>query len=256
MNKEGKNNHPEKTPKPLETIDDLATKMRESLYMKDLLEGANHQMLKENEELQKRTQLERRKNEELQIALAEMQVKAEHDPLTGLLNRASFTEVAKQLTESRVNSVLIALDIDEFKSINDEFGHDVGDEALKTTAKFLQKQFRPTDFIFRWGGEEIVVLLPNSSVRDIVNLLHRVNGGQKLEVPFDYKSESRPDNLITFSGGILALQAGENIESAMSRVDKALYEAKQSGRNQILVVAEPIYDTQVVKPDEPIDLLK
>lgn len=232
--------NPEQNPEtdnrpPMQKVEDFATEIRSAKYMKDLLEGANEQLIKENEELQRGNQQARRKHEVLEAQLVEAEQRAEHDPLTGMLNRAGLNTVAEQLKQENIDSVMIMLDIDNFKAVNDKFGHIMGDDVLKKAAGFLQDKFRPTDFLVRLGGEELIILLPNASIDDTKSMLERISGGLKLEMPFDFKSKSRPDNLVTFSGGIVEFKAGDDLQSALDKADQALYVAKRNGRNQLLV---------------------
>ena len=159
--------------------------------------------------------------------------KALIDPLTGLPNRAAWSERLDQevnLWHQRGNSLSLAmLDLDHFKRINDGYGHLAGDKVLKIIANVLRKRLRPNDFIARFGGEEFVLLMPNSS------LTEALAAGDALRTaieacPFHFKGEPVT---ITVSMGVAQLQPGERSDLALKRADAALYRAKAAGRNQV-----------------------
>ena len=159
--------------------------------------------------------------------------KALVDPLTGLPNRAAWSERLDQEVNTwhqRDNNLSLAmLDLDHFKRINDGYGHLAGDKVLKIIANVLRKRLRPSDFIARFGGEEFVLLMPNSSLSDALA------AGEVLRAaieacPFHFKGEPVT---ITVSMGVAQFQPGERSDLALKRADEALYRAKAAGRNQV-----------------------
>lgn len=161
---------------------------------------------------------------------SKLELAAVTDTLTGLLNRSWLEkEMAKaesyhKRTGKDVSMLII--DIDKFKYINDTFGHAAGDIVLKRMGHYLKTRFRPTDAIFRVGGEEFIVILYDTNLQQaeaIANTL--VDKVQSLSL---YESHQ-----VTISVGIACLQDQETTELWMNRADKKLYQAKQEGRNQI-----------------------
>ncbi|MGR3886414.1 diguanylate cyclase [Pseudomonas sp. 1152_12] len=161
--------------------------------------------------------------------------KALIDPLTGLPNRAAWSERLDHEVNTwhqRGNSLSLAmLDLDHFKRINDGYGHLAGDKVLKIIANVLRKRLRPTDFIARFGGEEFVLLMPDSALADARG------AGEVLRAaieacPFHFKGERVT---ITVSMGVAQFQPGERSDLALKRADEALYRAKAAGRNQVQV---------------------
>lgn len=158
---------------------------------------------------------------------------AHKDPLTGISNRAAFNEKIKREIElaNRHGSQLsmIVLDIDYFKRINDNFGHFVGDCILKKLTDCTQTCIRGTDMLFRYGGEEFVVLLPNTDDTGAYRLAQRIR--RKIE-----KSECECDGQklrLTISAGVSCLGKKENAHDLFVKADTALYEAKADGRNLV-----------------------
>ncbi|MBA1431197.1 diguanylate cyclase [Pseudomonas fluorescens] len=159
--------------------------------------------------------------------------KALLDPLTGLHNRAAWSERLDHEVNAwhqQGNALSLAmLDLDHFKRINDGYGHLAGDKVLKIIANVLRKRLRPTDFIARFGGEEFVLLMPDSALSDALAL------GEVLRMaveacPFHFKGEPVT---VTVSMGIAQFQPGERSDLALKRADEALYRAKAAGRNQV-----------------------
>lgn len=159
--------------------------------------------------------------------------KALLDPLTGLPNRAAWSErldYEVNAWHQRGNSLSLAmLDLDHFKRINDGYGHLAGDKVLKIIANVLSKRLRPTDFIARFGGEEFVLLMPDSTLADAL-AVGEVLRGAIAACPFHFKGEPVT---ITVSMGVAQFQPGERSDLALKRADEALYKAKAAGRNQI-----------------------
>lgn len=159
--------------------------------------------------------------------------KALLDPLTGLPNRAAWSERLDHEVNAwhqRGNSLSLAmLDLDHFKRINDSYGHLAGDKVLKIIANVLRKRLRPTDFIARFGGEEFVLLMPNSSLADALAVGEVLRAAIEA-CPFHFKGEPVT---VTVSMGVAQFLPGERSDLALKRADAALYRAKAAGRNQV-----------------------
>lgn len=157
------------------------------------------------------------------------------DPLTQVANRRglmqAFDAECARMARSGGTLSLGLLDIDNFKRLNDELGHTVGDVALKSLAAVVSQTLRPTDRVARYGGEEFVVLLPDTADGEAQQILTRLqrslSGGLFLH-------ENR-QILVTFSAGVTAWRSGERIEDALERADQALYEAKRTGKNRTCI---------------------
>lgn len=156
------------------------------------------------------------------------------DQLTGLLNRRALLDVAGRAisTAQRLESglVVMLIDIDYFKRINDELGHPVGDLALRKFADVLQAQARQSDWVARYGGEEFCVLMPHSDVEDAQQLAHRLRKVLLAEPLQPY------DLTLRFSAGICAWSPRDTtLDNAIELADAALYRAKQKGRDRVEV---------------------
>lgn len=153
------------------------------------------------------------------------------DPLTKIYNRAYFDKVMSGIVErqrkSDSNFALVIVDIDHFKSINDAYGHQVGDEALKSVASTLDKLIRGDDIAARWGGEEFIIMLKNISLNDAVKI------SQKLRMAIE-DTKILGSITITGSFGVTLYKIGEDIKETFKRADEALYEAKNNGRNRVI----------------------
>jgi diguanylate cyclase len=173
---------------------------------------------------------------ELKSKLDIAQYKATRDPLTHLPNRLAFDdrltdEVARWKRHSMPLS-MVMWDIDLFKRINDNYGHKSGDKALVVIAQLLSGYCRETDFVARFGGEEFVMLLPNTDAGTALIVADKLR--QTVENANFSVSGDRVT--ITLSCGISQLVDGDSNESVFERADKALYQAKQSGRNRCVVI--------------------
>lgn len=159
----------------------------------------------------------------------ELEYISTHDSLTGLYNRRAFV---KQLhtqikSASRYNETFgfIIFDIDYFKKINDTYGHQVGDDVLVTISNTIQETLREDDFFARWGGEEFVIIAKYSDINSLEQLVHKLQN--KLSI-----ASFAPVSHLTCSFGITIYKNGDNDESIVKRADKALYVAKENGRNR------------------------
>jgi diguanylate cyclase len=172
---------------------------------------------------------------ELESELRRLSEEVSTDQLTQIANRRGLLqafEAERSRVERTGNSLCIGLlDIDNFKRLNDELGHGVGDEALKSLAAVVSRTLRPTDVTARYGGEEFVVLLPDTPVEEgqliLTRLQRSLSGGL-------FMHEDR-QIFVTFSAGVTAYRLGERIEEALERADQALYEAKRTGKNRTCV---------------------
>lgn len=179
------------------------------------LSSANHALRETNEELH-------------QISIT--------DGLTGLYNRTHIMELfAKEKSRSqrsRNHLSVLMLDIDDFKKINDTYGHPVGDTVMRRLADTLSSSVRDCDYVGRYGGEEFLIILPESSVKDAANTAERirVNVGNLQFV------EDQENFSVTVSIGVAGFpDHGENTESILGHADNALYQAKADGRNRVVV---------------------
>ncbi|MGE8352967.1 MAG: diguanylate cyclase [Pseudomonas protegens] len=165
--------------------------------------------------------------------LEEQRQKALIDPLTGLPNRAAWTErLEHEVGQWRQhgNSLLLAmLDLDHFKRINDNYGHLAGDKVLKIIANVLRKRLRGSDFIARFGGEEFVLLMPNTPLPAGARIVEALRAAVEA-CPFHFKGEPVT---ITVSVGLSAFKAGDRSDLVIKRADQALYRAKDAGRNRV-----------------------
>ncbi|MDH1574938.1 MULTISPECIES: GGDEF domain-containing protein [Pseudomonas] len=165
--------------------------------------------------------------------LEETRQKALIDPLTGLPNRAAWSEqVEREMQAWQENGGHLAmaiLDLDHFKRINDSYGHLAGDKVLKIVADQLRKRLRPRDFIARFGGEEFVLLLAQTSPTVAAQVAEVLRAAIEA-CPFHFKGERV---VITASIGLSAFRSGERGDQVLKRADAALYRAKDLGRNRV-----------------------
>ena len=163
--------------------------------------------------------------------LEEQRQKALLDPLTGLPNRAAWSEqVEREMQRWQENGgdlAMAILDLDHFKQINDGYGHLAGDKVLKIVADQLRKRLRGQDFIARFGGEEFVLLLPDTSPADALQVVETMRLAVEA-CPFHFKGERV---VVSTSIGLSAFRPGEVADQVLKRADAALYRAKQRGRN-------------------------
>ena len=157
------------------------------------------------------------------------------DPLTQIANRRGMMRAfeAEQARVERQGTPLAVglLDVDNFKKLNDQMGHQTGDEALKFLARRVTECLRPIDIVARYGGEEFVVMLPDTPADEGQQVLTRLQ--RTLSAEFFAHDDKKV--FITFSAGVTTYRAGEAIGAALERADVALYEAKRTGKNRTCV---------------------
>ena len=177
-------------------------------------------------------------NRELQLKRyqEELKVLASTDPMTKLYNRRYFNELSKNILKGeRPNASehsLMILDIDKFKSINDKYGHQVGDEVIVFVADMLRNNQRKSDVICRYGGEEFVILLPETSLENAVFVAEKIRKRIAKSIVSISGEESFTVS-VSIGVSIIDILNESNIEAVLKRAGDALYEAKNLGRNRV-----------------------
>ncbi|MBC7956953.1 MAG: GGDEF domain-containing protein [Cytophagales bacterium] len=174
---------------------------------------------------------------ELSGALERIRVLATRDELTGLPNRRHAQDLlaieAKRSWQERAPLCLCLIDLDHFKRVNDTLGHAAGDEVLRIVARYATPLLRETDVLTRWGGEEFLLLLPDTHPADAEWVVERLR--ERLGSVETWRE--RPELRVTFSGGITAHREGETMQETIARADDMLYRAKTAGRDRVLLAA-------------------
>jgi len=170
---------------------------------------------------------------DLQHYTYELQYKASHDALTKLLNRQKFSEELEKeiIREKRYAHGLsiMMLDIDDFKRINDTYGHDIGDIVLKDIALIMQESIRMTDDACRWGGEEFTIILPETNIEEAFKI------AQNIRIKIENYKNSTLDKNVTVSIGVAQFDLSkDNMDSFVKNSDLAMYEAKKTGKNKVV----------------------
>ena len=196
----------------------------------------NAKMQHEAGELKKSLEKSKSQIDNLRSHLAEAQEISMRDPLTSLSNRRRFDDsLARELADARQQGTTLSLvlaDIDNFKKVNDLFGHTIGDEILKMFARVLQDKVCARDTVSRYGGEEFAVILPETEVENARRITERMRTqleGMQLAVNDSGQEIGR----ITASFGIAELSLGDNADTLVQRADAKLYQAKCAGRNRV-----------------------
>lgn len=170
-------------------------------------------------------------NKSLELLYKEKEIEASTDHLTGLRNRAALmTQLdylyARYKRQKEVFSFII-MDIDKFKSVNDTYGHQKGDDILKEVAAITLECIREVDTSARYGGEEFVILLPQTNCVDATHIAERIRESIEERVSIE-------DRHITSSFGVVEMEEHYNVDSLIKKADDALYEAKETGRNKVV----------------------
>ncbi len=195
--------------------------------------------------LERMRQRNRNQETELRRLNRELQVRATTDALTGLANRRQLDTDLQILSTARLGGAgscaFIMLDLDRFKHLNDELGHAAGDEALRQVSAELRRVTRERDTIYRYGGEEFLVVMPNSSLDAAAAAAERIRAavqGLRIQAGTDPAAGT-----LTISGGVaFSLSAREHWEAVLAAADSALYEAKAAGRDRIVVAPAVVHE--------------
>ena len=191
------------------------------------------------------------KTERLQKANQQLSALAMHDPLTGLKNRLTLERdlemTLRQCHENKSPFAILMLDIDWFKKVNDNYGHDIGDVVLKQVAKILTASVRQGDAVYRIGGEEFIIILNRLSYRDASHIARKILLRFE-QHEFDIDGHQFHN---TLSGGLYhsSILKLLSVKDALKAVDNALYESKQQGRNRITEVSKRLHDA--IRPSGP-----
>ena len=186
----------------------------------------------------------------LQRNVEYIQAEAMKDPLTGIANRAMFDQSLERLIgeaeESKDNLALVMADVDHFKTFNDKWGHQTGDQVLRLVAEVMNANVKGADLLARYGGEEFAIILPGTSLEHAQMLADRIR--QAVESR-RLRRRRTDENLgiITMSMGIAAHRAQDSAETIIERADECLYAAKENGRNQ--VITEGALNAKKEQPD-------
>ncbi|MFT2089428.1 diguanylate cyclase [Paraglaciecola sp. 2405UD69-4] len=194
------------------------------------LQQSNSELKALGAELEQKVQL---RTKELELANIELNKLARFDKLTGLLNRYGVQDYLEQafdnVQRSSESSCVILYDFDNFKYINDSYGHDLGDLVLVMGSKTIKNQIRKQDKLARWGGEEFLVLLPKTDLAGALQIAEKL----RLAIEHMKVNEGGTDVPVTITGGVAELRKEDTFESLFKRADNALYKGKHLGRNCI-----------------------
>ena len=212
---------------------DYETEIR---LLKETIERLNRESL----ELRKENARLKEENEELKRKLEKIEKEIIHDNLTGLYTRKYFSEkvendiagLLKETGEKRkegyqVLSILFC-DLDDFKKINDTYGHSFGDQILKRVSEILQENVRDTDIVARWGGEEIVIELLGADAKEATKKANDLKELIKEKIQEEFQIP------LSLSIGISELKSGDNFDEKIKNADEAMYQAKKEGKDKVI----------------------
>jgi diguanylate cyclase len=201
-----------------------------------LLVAENHRMRLDTESMGRELNASRTRIEALRTSLETAREAGLRDPLTGVGNRRCFdlklNDAIRTAAATSKPLAIIIGDLDGFKKVNDDFGHQIGDEVLKYFSQLLSSNIREADTVTRYGGEEFAIILPETETGEAAQFAERIReqlGSKHLTI----RKTSREIGKVTASFGVAALRPGETADSLVSRADEKLYEAKKAGRNRV-----------------------
>ena len=216
-------------------LETIITSMDEFVETEAQREQALEQQL---QEMHEQLTLAQTESQSIRKKLQNETLRALTDTLTGIPNREAFDErftlERERFLRYKHPASLAILDIDHFKRVNDNHGHLVGDRVLQTFAATIKKMIRSTDFLARFGGEEFILIMPETDASAAYLLLEKIRESVA-QMPANKLGIQNP---ITVSGGLAVFQLGEKAEQLVERADQALYQAKDGGRNRIAVAKD------------------
>lgn len=209
--------------------------MRETRQMQEDTQRSREEL----ESAQERARQAEQRIAELQVQLDEASHLMRHDQLTGALNRRGLEEIfdkeAARALRRNAPLCVALLDIDNFKRLNDTYGHRTGDDALIHLTRVIRGNIRPEDTVARLGGEEFIIVYPEADLDQATTALVRL----QRELTKTYFLADDQKLLITFSAGVSLWEPGEAMDGVINRADEAMYEAKQSGKNKVVATSPP-----------------
>ncbi|MEY8194454.1 MAG: GGDEF domain-containing protein [Cycloclasticus sp.] len=220
--------------KHADTLSETTDPATTTIVLKQIMQDTRD-MVRNNLDMQARMQDTNDEITRVKAELESVKAMAEKDALTGLKNRGSFDRTIDNIVygEQAESTSLIILDIDHFKRINDHYGHLVGDRVIRYVAALLLQIIGKENHIARFGGEEFAIILHNESPDSLTALSNKVRiamGNSKLQ----RKDSGETIGKVTLSAGITQLKSDDSAETLIERADKALYKAKESGRNKVV----------------------
>jgi len=178
--------------------------------------------------------------QQLRDRLEGMRREALTDALTGIANRKAFDatlrDAARQSMETGTELSLLFIDIDHFKSFNDTWGHQMGDQAIRLVAKTLKDNVKGQDLPARYGGEEFAVILPQTALKNAVTLANKIRHAFAVR-KLVKKESGETIGSLTVSIGVSRYEPGESLSNFLARADRSLYAAKRDGRNRVVAEA-------------------
>lgn len=223
--------------KPFNKVE-LTARINTHLSMKkahDHIKRVNERLRQTLEELHEATLVIKRKNLLLEECNKKLEIASRVDVLTGLYNRRHIVEKIQEeiqrIKRSKSIFSLVLADIDYFKKVNDTYGHDCGDEVLRSVADCLRASVREQDVVARWGGEEFLIFLPDTEADGARILAERIR--RNLTAKVTQCGRAAIETTMTF--GVAEIRNNEDIDDVIKRADNALYAGKKNGRNCVIV---------------------
>ncbi|CEP68793.1 Adenylyl cyclase class-3/4/guanylyl cyclase [Moorella glycerini] len=168
--------------------------------------------------------------------LLQLKDRIEHDPLTGLYNRIAMYPIVnhllKEAQEKGIPLVVAMLDLDDFKAVNDQFGHHAGDEVLRSAAFIIKKALRAADKVIRYGGEEFLVILPGTNLEKALIALERI----RTQIASQQMVPGQDEVVVTISIGAVEYPGSgpADLNDLIEKADRAMYLAKRQGKNKVV----------------------
>lgn len=215
-------------------------------------------MLADNQKLEQKLNNSAIEMQEMRDNIQNLKREAMTDSLTGLSNRKAFDIELKHRASDVMDNgkalSLLMIDIDHFKQFNDTYGHQVGDQVLKLVSNALQSNVKPSEMVARYGGEEFSVILPGSKLRDAEKIAEKLR--EKIALK-DIVNQAKQENMgrLSVSIGAAQLKPGESVALFIERTDRALYKAKELGRNTVVAMEyDPALHKSMIAGDVVIDV--
>lgn len=216
------------------TIEELGPVLQQAITATRAIASDTEQARDELQLMRAKAEQAEREVSKLHLELDRASAQARHDALTGTLNRRGLDEALNREVATAIRkgtSLCVALlDLDNFKKLNDQLGHEGGDAALVHLAEVARQAIRPQDSLARYGGEEFVFVLPDTTLEVGINVLKRL----QRDLTTQYFLRGKDRVMITFSAGVAELLPGEDTADALKRADGAMYSAKRTGKNRVL----------------------